>query len=954
MSQRIFLGWDQPCLPEVVRWLWQRREDGAAWDLSNLLLVTPGSRAQRRLLELLANQADGCVLIPPRVVTVGALPQELYDADSPVAAPTRALLAWVKVLQEADRTVLAAVTHYLPADDQFAEWLALARDLSQLHSELASHALCFDDAYERITNDPDGRDAPRWVALCRLQQAYESALAAQGFIEVNESRRRAVAAQTCHFDFEIVLIATVELPRITRLMLEQVHVRVTALIHAPDAEADGFDALGALVVEHWSDRPLDVPADCVRVVDRPRDQALEVIRVIGNAQADHDPKTDVPLAATHAPDEVTIGLGDESLSGVIERTLELAGGAAHAPVGRPLRLSPPAVLLDVTARYADSGRFDDLARLLRHPDVDHYMRASLNEQDAMRGIEDWLSLLDEYLTDHLQARPAQVWLGEARRAAQIKAVHDAANALYPQGATSHVATAPSEWTDGIAGLLTRVYSDRPLRHDEPGDDATIIGLESVVQVLGELSELADNQPQVTFPQAVTLVLSRLDALADTPVQPTTSGPGDMAPIELLGWLELALDDAPALIMTGMNEGHVPRAAAGSALLPERTRRLIGLPDSRARFARDAYWMTTILQSRAHVTFIAGRRGPEDDPLVPSRLLLAGAGEQQIDMVQQFYGDDHGPAQPAITLLTPGGQSRFNMVLPAPPVKPITRLSVTAFRDYISCPYRFYLRHVLRLQALDDASVEMDGAAFGTLAHDALDAFGKSDLAHSNDATQIDSFLADRLHRLVRRRFGGEPSAAIVIQEHQLRRRLAAFARFQAKLVDEGWRIDRDRIERSIRAPIQVDAEPFTISGRIDRIDKHDTHGYRIMDYKTADQAKSPNQTHRTGRGGDLQWVDLQLPLYDTLARSVGVTGDITLGYLQLPREVDAVTYDVAEWPTDEIAEAVSLAHDIIRDIRACRFWRPGDPSKYDDGLSELCMDTCTDRQRAILAAGATP
>ena len=127
MSQRIFLGWDQPCLPEVVRWLWQRREDGGAWDLSNLLLVTPGSRAQRRLLELLANQADGCVLIPPRVVTVGALPQVLYDADSPVAAPTRALLAWVKVLQEADRTVLAAVAHYLPADDQFAEWLALAR-----------------------------------------------------------------------------------------------------------------------------------------------------------------------------------------------------------------------------------------------------------------------------------------------------------------------------------------------------------------------------------------------------------------------------------------------------------------------------------------------------------------------------------------------------------------------------------------------------------------------------------------------------------------------------------------------------------------------------------------------------------------------------------------------------------------------------------------------------------
>ena len=46
---RVFLGWDGACLPRVVRWLTERYGSAQRWDLSRVVLVTPGKRSGRRL-----------------------------------------------------------------------------------------------------------------------------------------------------------------------------------------------------------------------------------------------------------------------------------------------------------------------------------------------------------------------------------------------------------------------------------------------------------------------------------------------------------------------------------------------------------------------------------------------------------------------------------------------------------------------------------------------------------------------------------------------------------------------------------------------------------------------------------------------------------------------------------------------------------------------------------------
>src|SRR5690606_12855483 len=127
-----------------------------------------------------------------------------------------------------------------------------------------------------------------------------------------------------------------------RAMLEQVADRVTALVHAPASHADTFDAFGAIIVESWRDRPLDLPDAMIRVVDQPRDQACAVLRAISQLNESQ------PFAA----DEITVGLGDEMLAPTIERTLELAGVPVHRAAGRDTSLSPPVLLLAAMARFA--------------------------------------------------------------------------------------------------------------------------------------------------------------------------------------------------------------------------------------------------------------------------------------------------------------------------------------------------------------------------------------------------------------------------------------------------------------------------------------------------------------------------------------------------------------------------------------------------------------------------
>jgi hypothetical protein len=140
-------------------------------------------------------------------------------------------------------------------------------------------------------------------------------------------------------------------------------------------------------------------------------------------------------------------------------------------------------------------------------------------------------------------------------------------------------------------------------------------------------------------------------------------------------------------------------------------------------------------------------------------------------------------------------------------------------------------------------------------------------------------------------------------------------------------------------------------GRIDRIDYHPKQGYRILDYKTADRAKTPKQTHlRQDETGHPQWIDLQLPLYSVLARSIDCAEPLELGYFNLPKEPRYLDVSLADWDAERLQEAMHWRDWVIQQIRAGIFWPPGDPPTFTDAFARLCSDATVHRAALIEAS----
>jgi ATP-dependent helicase/DNAse subunit B len=349
----------------------------------------------------------------------------------------------------------------------------------------------------------------------------------------------------------------------------------------------------------------------------------------------------------------------------------------------------------------------------------------------------------------------------------------------------------------------------------------------------------------------------------------------------------------------------------------------------------------MLETREDLRVIVGRRNHDGDPLVPSRLLFATNAEDIAQRALQFFrpvSDEAGEQQLSAQVLAVSSNEGLPIPRPRPLAKPIECMSVTSFRDYIACPYRFYLRHILRLREADDRADELDGAAFGSLAHEVLHRFGESPERDSTDAEQIRHTLHDALNQRVTNNFGRDAMAVVHVQVEQLRLRLNTFAEKQAEWAGQGWRIEHTEVptDRHQHAELRVDGASMRLTGRIDRIDVNTRTGERVVfDYKTSDAGKRPEDAHHR-RG---EWVDLQLPLYRHLVRALGIEGPIGLGYITLSKGTSRIGFSQAEWSDADLEQADQRAYEIVRAVRNEHFWPPADPAPdFFEEFSAICQD----------------
>jgi ATP-dependent helicase/nuclease subunit B len=909
--RRHFLSWDRPLLAPAVEWLARDWRDSGPLDLSRCLVIVPTRQSGRRLREALAEHAAARnqAVLPPRVLTPEALLGQTLTAE--VATPLESTLGWTEIFRALPLDEFREVFPVDPPARNFGWALRLAREFSKLQLALAEGGRRLGDVAANAGVDVP--EAARWQQLRELEARHDEWLAQRARRDPQAAKILAAAHPVSLPDVEkIVMLATPD-PLPLALELLAGHARtlpVEIVIYAPHHEAENFDPWGRPRPEKWNGRVLALPdfGTHVHLCADPAEQAervVEAARGYGNA-----------------PAVLGVGVADAEILPLLERAMVRRGVSAFNPEGRLRRHDGLHALLTALAEVAAPPAFEAVAALARCPDVLAWLHA---EAAGNFSAAETLAQLDALHARHLP--PTLV-------AAQAHAgKYPAAGAALAAIAELRTVLVSGAFPANAAAALTKIFAARSL--DVNGLLAeSAEAWTAIVREVGRAFALV-GESTLTLADAWEFALAAFGA-------ELRSDDREPGAIDLLGWLELLWEDAPHLIVAGLNDGRVPEAIVGDAFLPEALRGRLGLKTNAERFARDAYLLQALAASRAHagtrLDLLLGKTTSIGDPLRPSRLLLrCPDGELPARVTQLFR---------PVVATRPGRSWQRAWQLAPRRLPPPARISVTALRDWLACPFRFYLRHVLKMERSELAKEELDARDFGTLVHTALQQLGENAvLRDCTDSAVLREFLLQQFELAARARYGAALTLPLVVQFESARQRLRAAAEIEAAERAAGWRTER--VEWKFALPLGG----LTISGKIDRIDRHRDGRARVLDYKTGDTAISPELAHWRGwrdedaarpawlrcadaAGKPRAWVDLQLPLY--LRAVAAELGDVVeCGYFNLPKAAgETAIMAWAGYSRDTQSAAERCAEGIASAVAAGNFWPPteltGRAAEWDD------------------------
>src|SRR5512140_505090 len=188
-------------------------------------------------------------------------------------------------------------------------------------------------------------------------------------------------------------------------------------------------------------------------------------------------------------------------------------------------------------------------------------------------------------------------------------------------------------------------------------------------------------------------------------------------------------------------------------------------------------------------------------------------------------------------------------------------SASALEELARCPYRYFLRRVVRLDPPEEPeeALALSPAELGEIAHDILRRLGR-DVAAGKGWGDVSAAARRSVDRFGRENPTGLPGL-FRIRCRGVERdvaRLAAWER-RRQVARPGWRVDR--VEEAFSLPA---APPLPgLLGRVDRIDRGPAGEARVIDYKYRDPARGeiPPDWIRHG-------LSHQVPVYLAFAASL--------------------------------------------------------------------------------------
>jgi len=311
------------------------------------------------------------------------------------------------------------------------------------------------------------------------------------------------------------------------------------------------------------------------------------------------------------------------------------------------------------------------------------------------------------------------------------------------------------------------------------------------------------------------------------------GPGvQEAGVQVLGWLEMRGLDFDRVFCLGMNSVAFPGSARPLPLLSqfERERVLGGTQESQDQFAREQF--DTLLGTTPHLTLTRPVLDNQE-PQVGTPFFLGDWEPRRMPLPSQPHPAwaRISPVQAALTQ-PEGGEGpqelQGTLVLSLPP-----DLRITQVGKALGCPLRFVLEDLLGIKELPEIEAGLDPRERGEKLHKILAKF--VELAHyefpPGDAAEallqeaartVLGDVSEDVHWQAERRrwFGDQDTPGL----------LPAWLALERERLEQGWRwLGVEMNFQGLARP----GWPFTLKGRLDRLDIHPQQGELIIwDYKT--------------------------------------------------------------------------------------------------------------------------
>ena len=874
-------------------------------DLSKAVLILP-TRSAARTLRLKINETfkkKGVFAVGGlRIVTPEIFIEEIVKFV-PFANVFESYNAWFCAFDSLKARNLDGL--FPRGNPQRTDYPSLAKRLTSLRKTLAESMLAIADVSRILRN---GEDSKRWSDLALLEKTYLEKLSSSKKISAESAPMEAMKLASSSFPGveEIILIGLPDPAPALIKILEQMQDRKIGIVTFSDkGDCAFFDSWGRPISEgkgEWSSRVLSVDASSILVAADLREQAGIVAEAVA-------------IYGAEAGRAAAVACGESDSIKPLMNALRERGIDAYIPEGAPLSSLPQILLLGDLSNYILDDSYRNLTALLRNPCMFEYVSSRLN-----RSVGEILESIDGLFEDTIfDSSKSALALASGKKKYELaveilKLVEDL---------VSDVLTAETS-SRGLAILFNRFFPE--IKFGEEFEDPEAISrmvADFLENCLKELSAAQKNGCVFSVPESIGIIL---ESAQKRKIPPTKSARS----VALLDWMEIFWASQPHVILTDMNDGIVPQKVPEDFFLPDSVKSCMELRDSKMRHCRDAWMLDVLAKSRANggMLSVIVPRTRIKEPAQASRLLLQCSDSELAERVKYLFSlpESHDKNYPF--------EKSWSLKIPYAPIP--EKLSVSGFKSYLACPFRFYLDYILRLKPFDPFALELGRDKLGTLVHASMEMFMSSGAANSKDESEIAKAIGAAFDFQQRRLYGGDVSAAVLFQLKAVKSSLSAAVPIQA-----GIRIGGYETIATEEYFDNLKIGNFRVSMRIDRIDRNKNGDLLVIDYKTKDnpeensQMSAAERSHRrSARGLDgkksLEWTDLQLPLYKAALELAHPGKKISCAHFIISGNPENT--QLSEWEIDEDAmhSALECANDIAAKISAREFLPAQKPPHFDN------------------------